>query len=418
MREPIENDRIRSNGKVDVPWIITVLLFTSIYINRMSSFGSFILIGLTLLMLLYLLMTSDRHDQIKVGFFHFYLFGFSVYCMISSIWALNADDSISKGITLFEIMICLSVFFVYYSRERFGVDKLLRAVMWTGYIVSLYTFFDYGLRTIIDLLRNGDRLISSFNNVNEIAGLCVLAIVITVFFWLEEGFSWSYLFVLPSFFLLIVCGSRRGVISFVVCVSMILFLKLFSKREKIKSKGKIIAVCGILVLGLVALAKTSVFASLFERMRYLISSFTGSGDVDHSTSIRKDLIEYGFQVFQSHPLLGIGIGCTHILVSQRFGADYYLHNNFVELLAGGGIIGFLLFYSIHAVVLFSIFKHGGISRSRNRIVLAILALLLITDIASGSYYSKETFFLLMLCYLHASQIKRQIGSDPTEEEMK
>lgn len=416
MKEPIIMDRIRSNRKVDVPWIITVLLFTSIYINRMSSFGSIILIGLTLLMLLCLITSSTRHEKIEIGFFQVYLFGFSVYCLMSSIWALNAGDAITKGITLFEIMICMSVFSIYYSRERYGVDKLLRAVMWTGYIVSLYTFFDYGIRTIVDLLRSGARLISSFNNVNEIAGLCALTIMITVFFWLEEGKAWSYLLVFPSIILLIVCGSRRGLISCVACVAMILVLKLFSKRERIRSKGRVIAVCILFVIGIVVLARTSVVSGLSDRMRYLISSFTGSGEVDHSVSIRKELVEYGFQVFLSHPILGIGIGCPHILVSQRFGTDYYLHNNFVELLAGGGIIGFLLYYSIHAVVLISIFKHGGISQSRNRVILAILALLLITDLASGSYYSKETFFLLMLCYLHASQNKKRSGSNLAEEE--
>ena len=143
-------------------------------------------------------------------------------------------------------------------------------------------------------------------------------------------------------------------------------------------------------------------------MGYLIASVTGSGSIDHSTLFRIQLIEFGFELFEQHPITGVGIGCTHVLVNQKFGVDVYLHNNYVELLAGGGLIAFIIFYSIHFIILRTILLYRGMKDEHNRIVLIIMISLFITDLASGTYYSKETFFMLMICYIHAESLKKKV----------
>lgn len=390
--------------KIDFPWLITVALFSSIYISRMNAYGSLVLIGFTLLMVVAMMIKRSGCFRIRLSFFHFHLFLFGLFALLSSLWALNAKDSLSKALTLFEILICMSVFYGYYSNDKNGIEKLLKVVMWAGYFVTFFSIFDYGVQTVFTLLANGGRLESTFNNVNEIAGLCAISIVITIYFWFNSGFSLSRLFAIPSFLLLLACGSKRAIISLVACLLLLLSLRFLSTADK-KIKKRIFLFGILFILVALVLLQTPLFSGLSERMRYFISSFTGSGDVDHSTEIRKQLVGFGFVIFKNSPIFGIGIGNPHILVNQRYGEDFYLHNNFVELLAGGGIVGFAIYYSMFAFVLIAIFKYGGIHYPRNRIILALLLFLFIADLASGTYYAKETYFFLMICSLHASTNK-------------
>ena len=147
-------DKKNENSIFCLPWLITVLLFASIYIFRMSSFGSYIVLALALIMLAILVFDKKTGFKFKFTFFHAHILLFALYSLLSSSWALEPTDSITKAVTLFEILICMSVFYSYYYRDSNGTIKLLKAVMWAGYIVMVYTFFYYGISNIFDLLYN------------------------------------------------------------------------------------------------------------------------------------------------------------------------------------------------------------------------------------------------------------------------
>ena len=56
------------------------------------------------------------------------------------------------------------------------------------------------------------------------------------------------------------------------------------------------------------------------------------------------LIKLGINAFFDSPLLGIGIGNTRLVVLQNMGFDYYLHNNYLEILASVGVLGAIPYY--------------------------------------------------------------------------
>ncbi len=66
------------------------------------------------------------------------------------------------------------------------------------------------------------------------------------------------------------------------------------------------------------------------------------------TSIRMDLIHSGWQMFQDHPLTGVGVFCFSLLygayrpLSEQLTAGLFVHNDYVQLLAEGGVLLFLL----------------------------------------------------------------------------
>ena len=140
---------------------------------------------------------------------------------------------------------------------------------------------------------------------------------------------------------------------------------------------------------------------------YIVAAFTGNGTVGASFSTRQKLIELGWSIFKEHPLVGIGIGCPHVIANQVLNFDAYLHNGFVEILAGGGIIGFILYYSSYVYIFYNLFKYRNY-KDESYVLCVILALIfLFRDYAMVSMYSKITYFYFLIFFIYIQILKRR-----------
>ena len=135
---------------------------------------------------------------------------------------------------------------------------------------------------------------------------------------------------------------------------------------------------------------------------------TGVGDIDHSAQVREEMVDLGLSIFKDNPIFGIGIGCAHVFTLQRIGHDCYLHNNYAEMLANGGIVGTFLFYRIYWCIVNNIRKNKIYTSSEGKILLILLFALLISEMGLVSYYSKLYYFFFMVFYLFIAQEKRNI----------
>ena len=112
------------------------------------------------------------------------------------------------------------------------------------------------------------------------------------------------------------------------------------------------------------------------------------------------MVQIGMNLFKQHPFLGVGMDNAKIYTEPAFGvANYYLHNNYVELLADGGMVGLAVYYSIYAVILVKLWKNRDFTTGEFNIVFLILILRLILDYGMVSYESKNTYFYLLIFYL-------------------
>ena len=149
-------------------------------------------------------------------------------------------------------------------------------------------------------------------------------------------------------------------------------------------------------------------------MSGLIALITGKGKIDSSSVKRAAYIQIGIEQFLRTPIIGIGIGSTGALLQQYYGLDTYLHNNFVELLASGGIIGFLIYYSIHMHLLYDYFKYRRKDDPYLVLCVVFLMIQLIMEYGMVSYYSKTTYCYFLIFFLEARNLK--ISKEPLEYE--
>ena len=214
--------------------------------------------------------------------------------------------------------------------------------------------------------------------------------------------SWSLLFSLPALLMVIASGSRKAFIILVAGVFFVYLTHSVSKSKKpIETLFKFVAVCFIGAMGLMIIWSIPAFSPITERLSQTLNQFTGNGRVDESTLRRAWFIEIGLKQFQKTPIGGIGIGNSLFII----GRDTYLHNNYVEILACGGILGILAFYSSYLycapAILRSIKKYDEVST----LCVTFFVLQLLMDFMQVSYFSKDTFFYFMIFFLQTKRLR-------------
>ena len=83
-------------------------------------------------------------------------------------------------------------------------------------------------------------------------------------------------------------------------------------------------------------------------MESIVNYLTGTGYIDHSTAVRDQMRRVGLQVFKENPIVGIGFGNTYLYGVEDYS---YFHDNYVEVLSSGGILGFIIYYGMYGYII-------------------------------------------------------------------
>lgn len=382
--------------------LLTILLQSAFIIMNNDTMGGYVMLCITIIVLFFVLFNKNIHKIIYFEKFHKGVFLFGLYCMVTSLWAIDYDASLTKSITIFEILICMSVLYTYYSYDD-NIDNLLLTIVWTGSIIAIYSLYYYGYTFIVNTALLGERLENDFANINAVAMKCSLSIVIALYFFLYKKKLYPLAISSVSIIIIAASGSRKAFVMLVIGVVMLFLLKSSSK-SLMKTMIKGVVLCLILFIGLKMLQDVALFSTINERMEGLIALVTGEGVVDSSSDKRALYIQEGIDQWYKTPILGIGIANSYLFNSSQT----YTHNNYVELLSCGGVVGFLFYYSIYFYLIKNIWNNRSLDKTRAMLMLLIIGITLVTDYGSVSYYSKSTYFTLMVMFLYVRVLKGKL----------
>ena len=171
--------------------------------------------------------------------------------------------------------------------------------------------------------------------------------------------------------------------------------------------AKIIVGTISVVIILLIILRLPIFSGVNERLYSLVDSFVGNRSAGSYIPVRERLISLGISVWKTHPILGIGMANAHIVAASKLNFDAYLHCNYVELLCGGGLIGFLLYYSMHIYLMYSLWRYRNIERKFIVIGTVLLFVTLLTDYGQVSYYTKPDCFYFAIQFINIEQLKKK-----------
>lgn len=388
-------------------FVCTVCLISSFFIFDMTALSSISILICDGILFTLILMKKGTRLKVSINRFHKATLLFVAFCFFSAIWALNPYKAIANGITILEILVSISIIGMYYQ-DSYNTNTILKCIFWSGIVISVYTITFYGFETFKYMLLNSERVGNDYANANAIG--MWMAITVTVGVWLIAfyGFRLKYCAIALPFFIVALAQSRTALIEAIIGVLLILFLRYRNQKNVLRTIGKmiliIIGIIGILIL----LSKLAIFDGILMRMEQLIQMFTGGSDADSSSLVRSAYIKLGFEQFLRTPLFGIGMGSTYILTGQYSTHSTYLHNNFVEVLASGGIIGFVCYYSMHAYIIKELFKKLKSNNPETIICFVLIVIHTLADYGTVCYYKKYNYLILFVCFFQIYFSKREI----------
>ena len=312
---------------------------------------------------------------------------FVAFCAVGLTWTQSFQESFTMILTLVQLLALYLLLFSYISNYD-CIDSLIRGLFISGMICAYVVIEFYGITEYISLMIKGERLGGMISNVNTI-GLYMAVTVITGFYYgYIKKINWMYAVTVIPLMVGFGTGSRKCLVMMAFGILFIVFMQ-YRENINVKSFGKFLAIVCVIIALIWWMTTMPVFQGAFKR---ILSMLTRGSSQDGSARIRSRMIEVGWAYFKEHPFSGVGIGNSWIINEQAFQWKTYLHNNFVELLACTGVIGFSLYYGIYIYLMTNLYKLSVKTKdSVATLMLTIMVSSLFMDYGAVSYYSKMTY---------------------------
>ena len=381
--------------------VLVAILIVSFYLFELMWWGRYVLFGISFFITILYIIKKRGKLVFKIERFHIQVAFFSAFCFLSSLWAWNPTLAISKGITIISILVCF--FFLYeYYRDLGTIDSLLKSIMYAGYAISIYSLIFYGFSGIVSMMNNGDRLGNDFTNANSIGLIAAISLIIQFYYLIQRNYNFTLVLSISAFIMLIISQSRKATIMF---IAGIVYLTMSNSKNKntIHKIYKIIIGLGLLLFMLYALSKFKIFSGVFLRFQSYFQSLNGTREVN----IRDIYRSIGIQQFKKTPFFGIGMGNSAELLVSLGQRRTYLHDNFAEILSSGGIIGFVIYYSMYLFPIMKLIKYKNVDSKTTNLCIVLLFLITVMDYGMVTYFDKQQYIYLMCFFLQSKFIQEK-----------
>ncbi len=352
------------------------LFFTITYSDTIPLYGNIcavVIMGIGAFYLLY-----DKRLVVHQEIIWLTLFVCFGFC--SLVWSPIPTYTLTRALTLLKLLVFLVLFVTYIDKTN-DVKFVLTGLEIVSNITAIYTIYRYGisgLRTI--LITSGQRVGGEFVNENTLGLFLATGIIVTLFNVICFGDIKRLLLAIIPFGVSLMTASRKVIIIIPTAVLVIFFMKMKAENA-VSNKMKT-----IFILLLVLVAGIFIFQTpLADTLRIRLSTMIGSNSfIDYSARNRYRMIDLGIEIFKHHPVLGVGLNGSLVYANGT-----YLHSNYIELLATGGIVGILIYYAYYIYVFSRLCKKktNNIASWKN-IGILFLVICLITDVGAVTYFSK------------------------------
>ena len=310
-----------------------------------------------------------------------WLVGFFVFCHASKYWSVY-PSAIPEVIQNVQWCMLLSLATANYVKlYKMTVTDVAKRIL----VVALLFAINIGLNgTFVD--GRFTVIIDGYQINENTFGQIAIGLAAYMVYWSKKK-SWKNLFVnlmiVFTIVLALISGSRKCFISLTIYAIAFLLYE-HPPKNIIRFLTRMIAMVAVVVaVYILVMNVDALYQAVGVRIESLFDFFEGDLEADASANTRLLMIETAYKMFQEKPMLGYGLNTFSKITSF----DAYAHNNYVELLANLGLIGFLIYY----LPLFFFFGKATKRWLQNKngaiFSVAILFGFFVNDLAAVSYFS-------------------------------
>ncbi len=319
--------------------------------------------------------------------------------------AISADPYQTRffAIQILALTTALALLYRYVNSER-RVGVLIHVVIGVAIASAVFGMLRQTLQHetgfVLPLMKP-DQGYGQFINKNHFAYLMEMALGLGLGMGLARGFSrdralmYGALLV-PVWTALVLSNSRGGILAMLaqVVVAVMMLTSGFGQNGGFDSDspferfGRSLIVRGALVLALIAVI---MFGTIWVGGDRLVSSFglvTGEFTSDVNSlrqgATRNEIWAASWKMFTAHPIAGVGLGAYWAAITAYHDASGTLtpqeaHNDYLELLSSGGLIG-LAIGIVFAVAVYRRARQNLMSSNNFQRALCFAALLGLTGV--------------------------------------
>lgn len=356
----------------------------------------FLFFGLTCIKLL---TSFKSQGSLVIPSFTLWYGGFVLLSLLSALWATNPQTSLKVISRLIQSLVITFAMSQNYA-TRAGLLRCVRMFSWAGTLVGVYMLAATPFNKWFSGFFGSSSTALNPNTIGMIFTLCLMTSFYFAFYCQEKKY---YLFTGLQFFIIILTSSRKSLLSAVIGIVMMSLLK-------VKRRNMIIRI--LVLFGLVVafyyliMSVPALYRAIGIRFESMTGYLMGEGG-DYSLSLRQRFIDNATDMFFERPLLGYGINNFTVQIGRRINVWTYAHNNYYEILADLGIVGFVTFYGYYFYLLATLFKAWRKTNSSfAKMMFTWLTVIMICEYGLVSYYSIYMQMALCCMYLFTCAINR------------
>ena len=335
----------------------------------------------------------------KDTFINIYTIWYLLFMTMSAFSMLYSEENnlFSGAFYLMIVSFAISFFYVFLVKERKTFDIVCSAYFVSS-IVLIITLMLTGNMNPESSERLGKELIGNSNTFASM--ICTSAMYgIWVVIFKKINLIVKSLMVgglVLNFYALALSGGRRSFVVPIIFLFVIMLVKAKSVSYK-KVVKYLVVIVALIVLVVYAVSNIDVlYESIGIRFEGLINGITGSGTQDNSSRMRDEMRRLASQTWIDNPIFGHGFDSFKYLALEEIGAFAYSHCNYTELLYNNGLVGFLLYYSIFALILFKALKQKNVAVEYRAFAIGIIVSFLISDYGGITYNTVITQHMIAL----------------------
>ena len=321
---------------------------------------------------------------------------FLLFCIASTFWSDNPANY-SFFLSLFlRIVTGLSV--IIYISDEAHLIKIIKYIIIAAIILCVRMIF------VVPLSAWGNERVGVYLSHNESNSYGYTGITYVLGFAISilmadtnaiKNKKLKYFLVIVFTFFSLMSGSKKQILFLIITIIMLTYYKSKNGVQLIKNAFiSILIFIGILML---IFYNNSLYNAIGKRVASFLSYSVEdiSVDTDASTLTRSYLLKSATSVFLENPIVGVGIdGFKYTNPNLMIWAE----NNFLELLADVGIIGFSIYYSLYSYIFVKTLKRIKYRNFKDIMIMIVLMCFIMVDFSMVSYSSSTLQFYLAFIF--------------------
>lgn len=341
-------------------------------------------------------------NKILNDFVFLWLIAFIFCISCSTVWAFNSTKVLEDIKYLVKITVVLG-YGLYIIKKEHSLEFLISSMIFSTTVSVAMILPNIAIRSGSQIVSRAEIIIKGIEiNVNQVCpdiAFATLFLMYRMRTCQKKLPKILYSGMIAVFTLTILFLGARASLLVVLGGMMLNALTGFGKSVL---RNITLAMLLMIIMLILVLNVPALYDAIGNRIVDTVNLVLGNKYVSEnqrSDSLRMQLIKNGWDMFLKKPLFGYGSGNYASINLTYYGSKYYSHNNYIELLAGLGITGTLVYYLFHFRLLLQVFKRK-VSCKNNHVNLAkhIILCMLMLDITYVTYNVMDMWLCLLIAY--------------------